>query len=99
MKKLLDKELATGVGSTLIVTILVVFLLLGACGLFQQQDRAKRVLEDQGYTDVEITGWRPFMADRNDTFSTGFKAISPSGAKVTGAVTGGFLKGSTIRLD
>lgn len=64
-----------------------------------QPDKAKRVLEQAGYTDIQITGYRPFMAGKDDTFSTGFRAKGPTGKVVTGAVTGGVLKGSTIRLD
>lgn len=60
---------------------------------------ATRILQQQGYTDIEITGWRPMMAGEDDTFSTGFKAKSQSGDTVTGAVTSGAFKGSTIRLD
>lgn len=63
-----------------------------------QPDEAERVLRQNGYTDIEITGWEPFMAGEDDTFSTGFRAISPSGEVVEGAVTGGYLKGKTIRL-
>lgn len=62
-------------------------------------DDTVRVLEQQGYTNIKITGWRPMMAGKDDTFSTGFEATSPSGAHVTGAVTGGWMKGNTIRLD
>ncbi len=63
-------------------------------------DTALRVLESSGYTEVEITGWRPFSKGEDDWFSTGFRAKSPSGANTTGVVTGGlFLKGNTIRVD
>jgi len=64
-----------------------------------QPEQATRVLQQQGYTEIEITGWRPMMAGKDDTYSTGFRAKSPSGAIVTGAVTSGVFKGSTIRLD
>lgn len=60
--------------------------------------KAEAVLSANGYTDIEITGWAPFMKGEDDTFSTGFRAKSPSGQTVEGAVTGGWLKGSTIRL-
>lgn len=61
---------------------------------------ARRVLEQQGYTNITITGWRPLMAGKDDSVSTGFEATSPSGQRVSGAVTGGLVfKGSTIRLD
>lgn len=62
-------------------------------------DGSRRVLEDSGYTNVEITGYRFFTCDKNDTFCTGFKATSPTGKKVTGAVGSGLLKSYTIRLD
>jgi hypothetical protein len=60
---------------------------------------ATKVLNDQGYSEVEITGWRPFMGSDSDVRCTGFKAKSPNGTAVTGAVTGGVFKGKVIRLD
>lgn len=75
---------------------------LTACVILQgctQANSARKTLEGAGYTEIEITGWRPFMADRNDTFATGFRAKGPTGKIVTGAVTGGILKGNTIRTD
>ena len=67
----------------------------GCCRPESTRDFLKR----QGYTQVEITGWRPFMADKNDTFSTGFRAKNANGQIVTGSVTEGILKGKTIRFD
>lgn len=64
-----------------------------------EPDKATSVLESQGYSDIEITGYRPFMKGEDDAFSTGFEATAPDGRRVTGAVTGGFLKGSTVRFD
>jgi hypothetical protein len=64
-----------------------------------QPDKAKRVVEGAGYSNVVVTGWRPMMAGEDDTFSTGFRAVDQRGKVVTGAVCGGWLKGSTIRLD
>lgn len=88
-----------------IVPIVLSLVLLGFVALvasgggFTQSDEATRILRQSGYTDIEITGWRPFMAGKDDTFSTGFRAKSPSGEVVTGAVTSGWFKGSTVRLD
>jgi hypothetical protein len=60
---------------------------------------ARRVLADQGYTDVVLTGYDPWMCGRDDDYSTGFRATSQSGAKVSGAVCSAFLtKGATIRF-
>lgn len=64
-----------------------------------QKDSARKTLEQAGYTQIEITGYRPFMAAENENFSTGFKAIGPTGKQASGAVTGAWLKGNTIRLD
>lgn len=60
---------------------------------------SKRVLEDSGYTNVQMTGYRPFAGSDDDTFSDGFEATSPTGKHVTGSVTYGLMKGKTIRLD
>ncbi len=79
-----------------IITIAMVGLTFNGCS---RPKTAMRVLADQGYTHIEITGWRPFMKSQNDWYSTGFKATSPSGKTVTGAVTGGLFKGNTIRFD
>lgn len=76
--------------------VIVIFSIFpAAC---TKPDETIRVLRDQGYTEIKITGYRPFMSDE-DTFSTGFEAKSPNGRKVTGAVTSGAFKGNTIRLD
>lgn len=79
-------------------SLIPVFILAALVGC-TREDATLRVLEQSGYSQVEITGWRPFMADKNDTFSTGFRAKSPTGQTVTGAVTSGWFKGNTIRLD
>lgn len=70
-------------------------ILLASC---TDSSDARRVLENDGYTDIEMTGYRPFMCSDDDTYKTGFKA-KKNGHVVTGAVCGGLLKGNTIRLD
>ena len=85
--------------STVIIIILGVVILFNAPISCTQPDKATEILKAHGYTDIQITGYRPFMASDSDTFSTGFTAKSPSGQRVSGAVTSGFLKGSTIRFD
>lgn len=78
------------------IFLLLSLLLLVGC---TEPDAATNVLRDQGYRDITITGYRPFMKSDDDTFSTGFEATSPNGTRVHGAVTGGGLKGHTIRFD
>ena len=71
-------------------------LILSAC---TDAPKAERVLRQNGYTNIEITGYRAFMGGEEDTCVTGFKAKSPTGQIVTGAVCSGFMKGATIRFD
>lgn len=81
---------------TVKVSVMMAMLLLASC---TKPEQSTRVLEDSGYTNIVITGWRPFMASDSDSFSTGFQATAPNGRTVSGAVTSGWFKGHTIRLD
>lgn len=78
------------------IVLAVYFVIPYSC---TRPNDTKRILEQNGYTSVKITGYRPFMATKGDSSSTGFEAISPNGSKVTGAVTGKPIGGYTIRLD
>lgn len=81
----------------LILAVLALIVGLNGC---TDERTAERVLSQAGYTEIEMTGWRPFMRSEDDYYSTGFKAKAPNGAIVTGAVTSGlWLKGATIRFD
>jgi len=90
--------------TTIIKTIAGASLAIVSCLIMPKActrpDNARQILEQQGYTDIEITGWRPFMAGKDDSVSTGFEATAPNGQRVSGAVTGGLIfKGSTVRFD
>lgn len=61
--------------------------------------KAKRQLEQQGYTNVTKTGYKVFCCSDEDDFSTGFEATDKQGNKVTGCACSKYLKGVTIRLD
>lgn len=77
--------------------IAILFVLLTGC---TQPDRSKALLESQGFTDVEITGYNFWACSEDDQYSTGFKAKSPTGKPIAGAVCAGlFFKGATIRFD
>jgi len=92
---------------TVLKTILCAFAVLALVVLIgavlphgcTDEDAARKALRGAGYTNIQITGWRPMMAGEGDTFSTGFSAVGPTGQPVTGAVTSGVFKGSTIRTD
>jgi hypothetical protein len=71
-------------------------LLLAAC---TSPEDARRALEAAGHTDIEITGYRFFGCGQEDLFRTGFEALGPRDARVTGVVCGGVFKGSTVRYD
>lgn len=77
------------------ITILLAFALAGCT----QADRATELLHQQGYTDVQITGYNGFACGRDDTYATGFTATNPAGNRVSGTVCAGlFFKGATIRF-
>lgn len=63
------------------------------------QRTARRVLEQQGYTDIRVGGFDPFACSDDDTYSTKFTATTPYGARVSGVVCSSqFFKGATVRF-
>jgi len=93
------KSTAIRIGqSALLATTIFLVLTFGprAC---TRPDSTRELLHQFGYTEVEITGWKPFVAGEGEWTATGFIARSPSGHVVTGTVTSGPLKGQTIRFD
>ncbi|MEM1050600.1 MAG: hypothetical protein AAGI28_00760 [Pseudomonadota bacterium] len=62
-------------------------------------DRATDTLLAQGYTQIQIDGYAYLDCGQDDVFATAFKAKSPSGQPVEGAVCSGLFKGNTVRLD
>lgn len=71
------------------------FLAPSAC---TEPNETERQLTQMGYTDVTITGYDFFACSQGDSYSTGFKATSPTGAKVSGVYCSGFLKAGTVRF-
>ena len=60
---------------------------------------ARRALETDGYSQIEITGWRLNSCPPASSAATGFAARHPLGHPVTGYVCGGLYGGDTIALD
>jgi hypothetical protein len=60
---------------------------------------ATRLLTAQGFAQIEPTGYRWLACSKDDVYATGFRATSPSGVRVSGAVCRGVFKGATIRFD
>lgn len=61
--------------------------------------KAKKVLRSQGFTQIELTGYRWLGCSKDDAFHTGFTARSVNGQEVSGVVCSGFLKSATVRFD
>lgn len=81
------------------ITLVLSFGVMSSTGFFQRPEQAKRVLEDQGYTKVEITGEKSwFPCSQGDMFITKFRANSVTGKEVKGVVCSGLFKGSTTRI-
>jgi hypothetical protein len=59
---------------------------------------AKKALERNNYKVLEIGG-HDYFTESKDIYQTKFKAVAPNGDTVTGTVSKGLLKGSTIRLN
>ena len=93
MRKLAELFFKVLVG--IAIAIVIGLVILGPT----DSDGATRTLQNAGYTNIQITGPRPLMRGQDDVFSTGFEATGPTGQRVSGAVTGGWFKGSTIRFD
>lgn len=81
--------------SSLLALLMALALPLSAC----TNDSATRsTLEKSGFTDVQVTGYRPFNCGENDLSSTGFTAKNVNGSTVEGVVCCGILKGCTVRF-
>jgi hypothetical protein len=82
-------------------TIIITSLLFAAILFYSCTDEkgAKKTLERSGYKPIKVGGYGWFAGSKEDVYRTEFTAIAPNGEIVTGCVTKGFFKGSTVRLD
>lgn len=78
-----------------IIIILSIFL-LSAC---TDEETAQRVLEENGFTDIKLTGHKSWCCAKDDHMSTGFTAKTLSGKTVSGCVCNSWGKGATIRFE
>lgn len=92
-------KIKAGFVCLVVVSFLAIPIILKFNGGCVNENLTRRVLTEQGYTHIEMTGYRWFMSDEADFYSTGFKAKSSNGSNVSGAVSSGPFKGATIRLD
>lgn len=83
----------------ILITLLLTSLLVSCLSSTNDFEKGKKQLEQQGYTDVENTGYNFFCCDEKDTFSTGFKCKNKNGDIVTGCFCSNVFKGITIRFE
>lgn len=81
--------------------VLGLAILLTLCGCFTQPDSARRILESDGVTNIEILGYQLTGCSQDDSSHTGFRDVK-NGKAVTGVVCGPawelpWSKGYTIR--
>lgn len=78
----------------------LVCIVLCSC-MTHNPEEAVRILEDAGYTEIVLTGYRMGCGE-DDNMHTGFTAKGPTGRPVSGVLCGDyklFGKSNTIRLD
>lgn len=79
--------------------LLALAMMAGLLSGCTESGKARRILENDGYVDVNITGWRPLACGKDDWYSTGFVA-KKNGKTIEGTVCSGLVfKSSTIRVD
>jgi hypothetical protein len=83
------------------LTIIALIIVVSCFTLSSCTDRrsARKALERSGYKPINVGGYCWFGGSGRDTFITRFKAVAPNGETVTGCVTKGLFKGSTIRVN
>lgn len=75
--------------------ILLVFLLAGCT----DEPTALRVLQNDGFTQIKMTGYNFFACSEDDFFHTGFEAVK-NNRRIAGTVCSGLLfKNATIRFE
>lgn len=84
------------IGTILVGAILLAAAASGSCQ--GSTDRQRKLLEDHGYSEIQMTGYAPLACGEGDISSSGFRAKSPSGTSVSGSVCCGAFKGCTIRF-
>lgn len=76
------------------VLLFLAFFFLSAC---THEGEATRVLEMDGVTNIEMTGYKFWGCGKDDFYHTGFKG-QRNGKEISGVVCSGLIfKSSTIR--
>ncbi len=84
------------------VAFAAAWLAAGELGGFNDDgldSKAAEILRKNAFHPIEVGGYGRHACGRDGPFSTRFKAVSPGGQVVTGAVCEGFFSGASIKLD
>jgi len=84
---------------TLTLFLFSATFILKGCTSDNDFNKGKMQLEQQGYSEVENTGYNFFCCDEKDNFSTGFKCKDKKGNIVKGCFCSSLIKGITIRFE
>ena len=82
-----------------ITVAITLSLIISLNSCWTDSDGARKVLERSGCKEVKTGGYNYFNGSEDDMYKTKFTAIAPNGEIVSGCVTKGLFKGSTIRLN
>lgn len=81
----------------IMIAVAFLFFIGGGC---TDNNKAERILSENGYKNIQMTGYNFFACGKEDFYHSGFRATSPNGHTVTGTVCAGILfKNSTIRFE
>ena len=77
--------------------LIIVGLLFFLGGCTDRTESVTKILQREGYENIELTGRAWFACAEDDFFSDGFSATK-NDMPANGVVCSGLLKGSTIRV-
>lgn len=80
-----------------IVLLCAIGAALSSCGIDAAE--AKRVIEAQGITNVQVTGYAWFGCGNDDDYGSNWTGTGANGKPVGGVICGGWLKGYTVRFN
>lgn len=87
------------IGSFMMLLLVGLFTFIAiSAGACENRPKASAVLDNEGYTDIEFTGYAWGACAESDNYHTGFRAKNAKGKVVEGVVCcGAVLKSCTIR--
>lgn len=80
--------------------LLTACFLIASCTSDNDFEKGKKILEQQGFTEIEKTGYSAFCCSDDEHYSTGFKCKDSKGEIYKGCFCSrGITKGITIRWE